>query len=227
MKKLLLTAVATMVCFGVFAQGKLAFINGDNQLIFFTTDKTKMVAADANKTVNGAALAGQTLYTGAGGSIASLAGAPSIIAGLWAGTAPTNMVRVTTTTFGDINFAGFINQANVTLNGLPAGTAAWFQFQIFDASVASADEAWLQIGKYAGKSVAFQATPAAAVYAPINLTGTPVFSTMPIGTFVPTDYVGFPGYAGLIEVYATIPEPGTFALAGLGLAALLAFRRRS
>jgi hypothetical protein len=34
------------------------------------------------------------------------------------------------------------------------------------------------------------------------------------------------GNFGAIEVFATIPEPGTFALAGLGLASLLIFRRR-
>jgi hypothetical protein len=64
-----------------FAQGKLAFVNNSDQLIYFATDRSMLVAADANKSVNGVSLAGSTLSTGAGGTIASLAGSPILVAG--------------------------------------------------------------------------------------------------------------------------------------------------
>ena len=47
-------------------------------------------------------------------------------------------------------------------------------------------------------------------------------STWAAGTFPVVGATGF----GAIEVYATVPEPSMFALAGLGIASLLIFRRR-
>ena len=226
MKKLLITAAAMLVCVGAFAQGKLAFINNSDQLVYFTTDTAQMASGDAGKTVGGFALAGSSVYNGAGGTIASLNGAPSIIASLFGGATSDSLSLQTTTTFGTVDFGGFVNQANVTLAGLAAGTPAFFRIDVYDSRNSSAADAWSMLDRYAGTSGLFQATPVAAVYAPIYLTGAPVNSTLPSGTAVPLDYAAYPGYAGLIEVYATVPEPGIFALAGLGLASLLIFRRR-
>ena len=95
---------------------------------------------------------------------------------------------------------------------LPAGTAAFFQIDVSNG------------GAYSGQSMAFSAVPQASVYSPIYQTASPVNSTWTPGTFVPVDLVHLGGgYFGGIAVSATVPEPGTFALAGLGLAALLVF----
>jgi hypothetical protein len=213
-----------------FAQGKLAFVNSGDQPVYFSSDKTMLRGDDAYKTVGGFALAGSSLYTGAGGTIASLAGSPSIIASLWAGTSASSMTRRTTTTFGNVDFGGLLNQVNVVFPDLAPGVPAFFQIQIHDSRFASAWEAWTADGwgkYYAGASPIFQATPLAYVYAPIYQPTSPVNSTMPVGsTFVPLDYVGFPGYHGLIQVWVAIPEPGTLGLAVLGATALIIARRR-
>ena len=233
MKKLLIGATAMLVCVGVFAQGKLAFdINTDN-LIYFSTDLTKLNTADRTTTANGTGtpflIAGSGAYTGAGGTIAALAGSPTLVAGLFAGASAGSLTLQTTTTIGDVNLEGGIASVNMTLP-FAAGTPIFMQVQVYDSSVASAAAAWLVEGKYAGVSQIFQATPQASVYSPMWQGTAPVSSTWASGTYAVADMVQYgPGYNGGIELYATqgvVPEPGTFALAGLGLASLLIFRRR-
>ena len=220
MKKLLVSLTAALLCVGAFGQGKLAFQVDTTQLIYMTT-------ADVGKTVAGFPLAGSSLYTGAGSTLSSLAGAPSFTAALFGGATAGSMTLQATTTLADANMAGQLNlaTANVTFPSLVAGAPAFFQIQVFDSRFASAAAAWLVPNMYAGETGVFQATPQTSVYSPIYQTQSPVNSTLPVGTFVPLDYAAYPGYKGLIEVYA-VPEPGTFALAGLGLASLLIFRRR-
>ena len=181
---------------------------------------------DAGKTVAGFPLAGSSLYTGAGSTVASLAGAPSFTVGLWGGTTAGSMTLQATTTLADVNLAGQLVPVNVTFAGLPAGTAAFFQIQVYDSRYTSAVDVWAHGYGYAGESPVFQATPQASVYSPLYFTApSPVNSTLPVGTFVPLDYAAYPGYRGLIEV-GGIPEPGTFALVGCGTAVLMLFRRR-
>jgi hypothetical protein len=237
MKKLLITAAATLVCVGAFAQGKLALINAANQLIYFTTDTTKLLPADAAKTVNGFTVPGSTLSSTASGNIASLAGAPSFTVALFAGATASSLSQVGTAIIGDPNSGGLITpQVNVTLAGLPAGTAAFFNLEVFDSRASSYANALntpnplsSTLSLYAGQSGVFSAIPQTSVYSPIWTTGGTVQSTMPVGsTFVPKDYAGYAGYFGSISVgAAVVPEPGTLALAGLGLVSLLALRRRS
>jgi len=225
MKKLLLVAAAAAVAVSAYGQGKLALANNDNQLIYFGTS---LASGDMGKTVAGNPLAGQTLWSGAGGTLSSLAGSPTLLVGLFAGATSDNLTLATTTAnIGALAFAGYINpQVAVELPGLPAGTPAFFRIDVYDSRNSSAADAWSMIDRYGGSTGVFQATPAAAAYAPIYQATAPVDSTMPVGTFVPVDYAGFPGYFGGIEVYATVPEPSMFALAGLGIASLLIFRRR-
>jgi hypothetical protein len=225
MKKLLITMTATLVCVGAFGQGKLAFVNGPDQLIYMIPDASWMNPADVGKTVNGFPLAGSSLYTGTGGTIASLAGAPSFSVALFAGATANSLSQVTVGTLGNADFGGFINpQVNVTLASLPAGTPAFFQIQVFDSRYTDSAAAWAN-ATYAGESTVFQATPQLSVYSPIYQASAPVNSTLPIGTFVPVDYAAFPGYHGLIMVTGS-PEPGTLALAVLGAAMLMITRRR-
>ena len=51
---------------------------------------------------------------------------------------------------------------------LPAFTPAFFQIQVYDSRALSAADAWAQGNLYAGVSPIFQATPQAAVFAPLD-----------------------------------------------------------
>jgi hypothetical protein len=227
MKRLLITMTAALLYVGAFAQGKLQFMNNTDNLIYFTTDTRIFAPGDVGKTVGGFPLAGSSAYTGPGSTIAALADSPTLIAGLWAGTSPGSLSFVTSTTIADVNLAGQINGVHATFSGLPAGTPAFFQMQVYDSRAPSAFDAWSHYGWYVGVSPIFQATPQQAVYSPIYQTQSPVNSTWAGGTFVPVDFAGFPGYFGGIALYATSgPEPGTLTLVGLGAAVLMIFRRR-
>jgi len=227
MKKLLLVAAATLVSVGAFAQGKLQFsVNSDN-LIYITTDTSKLAAGDATKTADwglGAgpvALPGSSLYTGAGSTAAALGG--TWVVSLMGGAAANSMSLQTTAELADIasgNFGGINGFIDTTLSGLPAGTPAFFQVDVSNGA------------GYSGQSIVFQATPQLSVYSSIfYLPPSPVASTWTPGTQEMTDFVANvgagSGYFGGIAVATAVPEPGTFALAGLGLAALLVLRRRS
>jgi hypothetical protein len=102
MKKLLITAAALLVCVGAFAQGKLSFdINSDN-VIYLTTDTTKLLTGDAAKTADngfGAGaipIRGSSLYTGLGlnntpGTVEALGGVSFVVA-LYGGATVNNWV---------------------------------------------------------------------------------------------------------------------------------------
>lgn len=234
MKKLILTMSAALVCVGAFGQGKINFQNADNlHLIYFTTDTTKLAAGDATNTFNNLytgnyGLAGSGAFTGTAGNstIGSLRGSPSFIVDLYAGTSSTSLSKVTTTGIGDVNSEGQVVSVPVTLpTGMAGGVPAFFQVQVYDSRATSAASAWAQMNQYAGESIIFQQTPGSVTGAII--TAPP--STWTAGTFQLHDVplAGNGTYAGAIQLYATtIPEPGTFALAGLGMATLLIFRRR-
>jgi hypothetical protein len=215
MKKLLITTTATLLCVGVFGQGKLACINDTTRLIYFIADTNRLVAADANKSVGGFPLAGSGLYTGSGSTIAALEGSPTIIAALYGGTSSSTLSLLTTTTIDDYINEGQVVNKNLTLNGFAAGVPAWFQVQVFDSRASAsapvvngygggAADAWAHFDQYAGASQIFQANPQAAVYTPIYLTSAPVNSTWAAGTFALRDY---PGTFGAIEVYANPGPP--------------------
>jgi hypothetical protein len=237
MKKLVVGIVVTLLCAAAFGQGKLQFDNGDGErLIYFTTNALKLLPADRNIVVDdgfgcGALpLAGSALYTGSTadgvspGTIMSLAGSPTIIAALYSGTSCNFLSLQTTTTIGDISWIGSVVPVNMILNGFLPGTPAWFQVQVFDnrangsAQVINgwgggAADAWAHFGMYAGISQIFQATPQAAVYAPLWVTGPPVNSTWAFGIQQLTDFSPAcfgPGYYGAIEVSAStgvLPQP--------------------
>ena len=192
---LLLLATTTLA----FAQAKLTFdINIDN-LIYLTTDTTKLVGTDATKTSDnhfGAGalpLPGSTLYTGAGSTAAALTGSPTFIVALFDGASSNSLSLETTTTLADVSSfnCGGINAVQITFLGLPT----WFQVQVYDSRDADAN-ASMNAGHYYGSSQIFQAYPGHATYSPIYLRSPPVNSTWAPGTFVPTDYVQVGAGAG-------------------------------
>jgi len=85
--------------------------------------------------------------------------------------------------------------------GVAAGGTGWFQVQIWLGNYSSYAAA-VSGGALTGQSSAFS-------------------QTLGGGNLVPPDLTGMPA-----EVLSVVPEPSTFALAGLGVATLLIFRRR-
>jgi len=119
--------------------------------------------------------------------------------------------------------AGRQNQvAAVSLSGIPANVAAYFQVQVRDSLFASADLA-MEGKSYFGKSAIFTVVPnpGPTGNSIINKSA-PALSTWANGTY----NLGASGWGSIEVGTLPIPEPSTFALAGLGAAAMLIFRRR-
>jgi len=209
MKKLILTLTASLACVAAFAQGKIAFANDSVHLVYYATDGS-LRASDS-------ALAGQ------GVSSALMPVGVTLVADLYAGTSSTALTLHTSTSFSVT--AGRWTGANYTDNGLPPGTPAFFQVQIRDNAFATADAA-AAAGSYSGKSIIFQSNPSSTIaFNSIVNHGSASFSTWTDGTFDMATQTGIANAKGVIVV-ATVPEPTSFALAGLGIAALTILRRR-
>jgi len=132
----------------------------------------------------------------------------SLTAQLWAGTAAGSLTLQGT--FAPAGLAGFENgvlqNTSVLLTGIAAGPA-FFQIVLFQTSAGSYIAASGGQGLWYGQSAVFPATA---------------------GSFAPTPLSSAAGWtAGPIILSANpVPEPSTIALAGLGVASLLLFRRR-
>jgi hypothetical protein len=127
---------------------------------------------------------------------------------LLAGTSAANLASVATTGFLS-TAPGYFNGGVVTLAGITAGTAGFFEVRVFstasgsfaNAQTANALNTW-------GQSAVFSVTTGGAGAPP----GPPASLTT---------LQGFNLNSG-----GVVPEPSSLALAGLGAAALLVFRRR-
>jgi hypothetical protein len=208
MKKLLVILTATLVSVGAFAQGKINFNNDSLHLVYFTTDASGLAAGDA-------ALAGR----GPGGGRNPADG--TLLADLYSGTSIGTMALVKSTTFTNSPAEGRWVSSAVTLP-TSGGVTTFFQIQIHDSRETTAAGSQ-GAGHYFGSSPVFTAVPGSVT--PVNLYAhsSPVNSTWPDGTFGMDQTAA--GSKGAIEL-RVIPEPTTFALAGLGAAALMIFRRR-
>jgi len=211
MKKTLLTLVATGLAVSAMAQGTVNFVNyveGASgitfmQLIYGPNGNGASVSGSSAADVP----SGTTVYTGA-----PLQG-PTYTAQLWggpAGTAEGSLVLVTSTTFYDASSgapAGLFIGVNGIVPGVLPGQNAAFQVRAWDTQTG----ATFATATSKGQSSVFAS---AAVLGGSDATG---------NIFFAPDTTGWNSFnlAG-----AVVPEPGTFALAGLGAAALLIFRRR-
>lgn len=100
--------------------------------------------------------------------------------------------------------AGTISPTKIVLTGVPGGTAANFQVKIWDNAFASPELSTT----YYGENTVFSMVPGMSIAYPNTYNGgSTTWKAGPI-------------------VVSVVPEPSTMALAGLGAAALLIFRRR-
>ena len=211
MKKILLTTlIGTALVGSAMAQGTVLFDNYvDPSFIALiygpepgnpTLAKSGQSAADVPT--------GATVYGGAG-----LQGS-RYVAQLWGGalgTQEANLSLITSTTFYDASSgapAGVFTGVNGVVNGVLPGQQATFQVRVFDTQ----SGATFALATVKGNSATFQSSG--------PLGGSDAGGTL----FFPPETTGWQSF----NIYSTtvVPEPSTFALAGLGAAALLIFRRR-
>jgi len=103
---------------------------------------------------------------------------------------------------------GIFGPRNFTSANLPGGSVAQMQIKIRETSFATAELAQAG-GAYYGFSPIFSFTPSATI----------AFANLAIGG-------GSTWATGPVLVQAVVPEPSSMALAGIGAASLLIFRRR-
>jgi len=194
-----------MLAVGAYAQGKIAFVNDSLHLIYFS-DAGHLRGADA-------ALAGQ-------GATATTPSGITLVVDLFGGTSAASLTLQKTTTFSAV--PGKWTLANV-LSTIPGGAQGFFQVQVRDQAFATATEA-MNGNSYAGFSAIFNTTTGASLaYNSIVNHNAPASSTWGDGGFNMDQYG--PGSRGVMSV-GIVPEPTSMALAGLGAAALMIFRRR-
>jgi hypothetical protein len=210
MKKLLLTVTLSLACVAAFAQGKVNFINDSLHLIYFTTDTSHMLAAD-------------TAWAGA--AYLNTYSAQGLTVELWAGTSSTSLSLQSTTDFTGQTTIGKWNPRTVTLTGIPAGLT-YFTVDVYATAAGTYMNAAGTNGFYYGTSGLFTAVGSSTIaYNSIVNHNSPALSTWADGTYHLDSLA--PGYRGAIMLQVNqIPEPTTFALAGLCAAALMIFRRR-
>jgi hypothetical protein len=204
MKKLVLTVAASLACVAAFAQGKIAFANDSLHLVYYGPSAGSLA--------------------GSGVTSSNMPVGVTLVADLYGGTSTSSLTLQTTTTFS-VTAGRFATVNFTTPSAGPAGAAEFFQVQIRNNAfqTEAASEA---AGSWGGHSGIFSTVSGASLaYSSIVNPNAPASSTWGIGNFDMGAATGLPGALGAISVQS-IPEPTSFALAGLGAAAMLIFRRR-
>lgn len=216
MKKIIITLTLATVALGAFAQGNVTIVNNSSTTVRFSTDTSLLKSTDT-------ALAGTGIFTATGnGGLAvwkmEVWGNPV------AGSPESSLAPLTLTVAGapvsslalPFSIAGRFNgTAAILPASYPGGISSSpvlnsFEYRFFDSSAGSSYTAALAAGGYTGKSAVFNMNPGPSTANSMVSLVSPSFSTIPTG----------PIYVGLV------PEPTAAAIAGLGLASMLVFRRK-
>lgn len=215
MKKTLLTLTLALVSVGALAQGRINVLNDASSLIVMTTVTGLLKANDVS-------MAGQAV-----GNTVLLPSGIVLEAGIYGGTSSSSLFLYSTTLLnvaGDP--AGYAHPFGVALTsqpngapnipgialGTPFGAATpWFQLKVWDSTYPT-----------------YAAALAANAY--VSLSGNALFQMNPQTSAIARTPTTPPGpnssWAETPIVVGLVPEPSSFALAGLGAAALMIFRRR-
>jgi hypothetical protein len=219
MKKTLLTLIVAASSLGVFAQGKVDLLNDGGSLYTMDTNTAALMAADVSLAgqaipITGPLPSGAVIEVGLYGGVTSTAMTLQTEVLLnpssgGTGPAPGRGPIVNTHIDGTPNNNG---DGSLGMPGYTAGSQVYFQVFVWDSRAATPQLA-LADGFYEGANNIFQMTPGTSLaYTSIISGGGSTWSTV--------------GNENPLYASVTVPEPTTFALAGLGAAAMLIFRRR-
>jgi len=219
MKKLVLTAVASLACLGAFAQGKISFQTDSLHLVYWGSG-----SSFTGQGVNSDRMDPNALNLGGG-----------LAVDLYMGTSSSQLFLYSSTTFGAIaagegkwTSTSVLANPNATTGAtlINGGTTVFIEVQIRDAnktapSIFTGDGAGFTAY---GKSSEFSFLLGSGITYPVmwGAAGNWAAGTLPMDS---SSYGA--GARGAIAVnVVAVPEPTSFALAGLGAAALMIFRRR-
>jgi hypothetical protein len=209
MKKILLTVALVGMCVGAFAQGKITMGNNAQHLVYFSN---AVKPADSALALTGLPASNVPTPSGA-----------TFLIELWgaagAGQPVGSMTLQTSVGLNGLAGGGGFGNVNFTSGNLPGGSTSTFIIKVRETAFATAELAQAN-GGYFGYSQVFQMNPSSTIAfnSIVNAGGT-ALSTWANGTQV------LPNGLGAIAV-GVVPEPSSMALAGLGAASLLIFRRR-
>lgn len=214
MKKLLLTSAMLLACAGAFAQGKVNLIGDLNSLV---TLHSALGSADAS-------LVGQAV-----GNTTVLPSGEVLQAALYGGTSQGSLFLYSTFTMTSsaAGSAGLIGPLHIQLAANAGGAPAIPG--IANATTIGASTPWFQVRVWSTDSTHAYASYEAALAGATGYVGAgALFQLNPgpsIGYVNTSPGVNSTWVDGPIMINP-VPEPSTLALAGLGAAALLIFRRR-
>jgi len=234
MKKLLLTTVLLGATVAAFGQGGLNWGNsqpGFKAVIFGPEPGANSTLSLSGQTAQyfgnttttyqdnpvGTQVYNGLLLSGTGYTFAIFGGAQGSTANQLVLLASTTFNTTTTTLNGGNAFIkGYVVGGSANVPGVPAGSSATYQIRVWDNLGGT-------ITTWAAAAALWQSNGLAAGESPLLTVG-PLGGTDPGGNLVLNPAAT--GFTSFNIYYIAVPEPSMFALAGLGAAALLIFRRR-